>query len=91
MQLAKILEVAGFLRFDLLGDWSGGPKGTLSLRFAAQKRKTSVLAKNLISQKASLCALAFLRDIRFRSLHVKNNLSQRRQVAKKTAPSEALK
>src|SRR5262245_15805078 len=28
MQFAKILDGAGFLHFDLLGDWSAGSKGT---------------------------------------------------------------
>jgi len=28
MRFAKILEAAGFTHFDLIGDWSGGPKGT---------------------------------------------------------------
>jgi hypothetical protein len=42
MQFARILENAGFEHFDLLGDWSGGPKGTQA--YFAHTKEFAVLA-----------------------------------------------
>jgi triacylglycerol lipase len=41
-RFAKILELAGFVHFDLIGDWSGGPKGTQA--YFAYARDFAVLA-----------------------------------------------
>ena len=41
-RFAKILELAGFVHFDLIGDWSGGPKGTQA--YFAYTRDFAVLA-----------------------------------------------
>lgn len=42
IQFAKILEGAGFVHFDLIGDWSGGPKGTQA--YFGYTREFAVLA-----------------------------------------------